>query len=329
VTAHDEAPFDLDPLVREALAWVIHLHSGAATSEDAERLRVWRAEGADHEEAFRTAVRLWRSFGEGARALASPAEGADVQNRRRPSPRLSRRALFGVGASAVAAAVAADFFVVEPPSEIWTSIRALSADYRTSKGERREVTLSKGLSLTLDTETSIQVSRKKDASQIELLSGQAVIRANRVPIVLLAANGRISASQAEFDARCLDGVVSVSCLDGTIDVTFGDRTVPLPRDHKILYSSSTGLDIPQTTDPADVTAWQKGLLIARHQSIFSVVKELNRYRYGRILIVNSGLGKRMITGTFHLDRPEDFIDQVRSLFGASASFLPGGIVLLG
>ncbi len=241
---------------------------------------------------------------------------------------LSRRALFRVGASAIAAAVAADFFIVEPPSEIWTSIRALSADYRTTKGEQREVALSSGLSLTLDTETSIKVSRKKSASQIELMSGQAVVRANQAPLVLLAANGQISAFQAEFDARCLDGVVTVSCLDGMIDVTFGDRTVALPRDRKVVYSTSTGLDIPQVTDPTDVTAWQKGLLIVRHQSIFSVVKELNRYRYGRILVVNTGLGKRMITGTFHLDRPGDFIDQVRNLFGASASFLPGGIVLL-
>ncbi len=328
MTAHDEAPFDLDPLVREALAWVIHLHSGAATSDDAERLRVWRSENAEHEEAFRNAVRLWRSLGEGARALVSQPESSSVGNRRQVSPVFSRRAIFGIAASGVAAAVAADFFIVEPPSEIWTSIRALAADYRTTKGEQRQIALSGDISLTLDTETSIKVSRKKSASQIELMSGQAVVRTNQVPLVLLAANGRISAFQAEFDARCLDGVVAVSCLDGMIDVTFGGHTVTLQRDHKVVYSASRGLDIPQTADPTDVTAWQKGLLIVRDQSILSVVKELNRYRYGRILVVNAGLGKRMITGTFHLDRPGDFIDQVRNLFGASASFLPGGIVLL-
>ncbi|MGA2539846.1 MAG: FecR domain-containing protein [Terracidiphilus sp.] len=236
--------------------------------------------------------------------------------------------MIGAVATGAIAAAAADFFIVEPPSEIWTSIRALSADYRTTKGEQRHVALASGLSLTLDTETSIKVSRKQNESQIELMSGQAVVRAEQAPLVLLAANGRISAYQAEFDARCLDGVVAVSCLDGTIDVTFGNRTVPLSRDHKVVYSASKGLDIPQIADLTDVTAWQKGLLIVRDQSIFSVVKELNRYHYGRILVLNAGLGKRMITGTFHLDRPRDFIDQIRNLFGASASFLPGGIVLL-
>ena len=55
----------LDPLTRDALAWIVRLKSGEATLEDAERLIDWRAKSPAHESAFRDAVRCWRAIGEG------------------------------------------------------------------------------------------------------------------------------------------------------------------------------------------------------------------------------------------------------------------------
>jgi transmembrane sensor len=46
----------LDPLIRDALAWVVRLKSGEATLADAERLVDWRAQSPAHERAFRDAV---------------------------------------------------------------------------------------------------------------------------------------------------------------------------------------------------------------------------------------------------------------------------------
>jgi transmembrane sensor len=59
-----------------------------------------------------------------------------------------------------------------------------------------------------------------------------------------------------------------------------------------------------------------------------LVEEINRYRPGKIVVMDTRLGERMISGTFHLDHLDDFIGQVQGLFGATARALPGGIVLL-
>jgi ferric-dicitrate binding protein FerR (iron transport regulator) len=53
----------LDPLTRDALAWVMRLKSGEATLADAEQLIDWRAKSAEHERAYRDAVKCWQAIG--------------------------------------------------------------------------------------------------------------------------------------------------------------------------------------------------------------------------------------------------------------------------
>jgi ferric-dicitrate binding protein FerR (iron transport regulator) len=55
----------LDPLIRDALAWVLLLKSGEATLSDAERLTDWRAKSPAHEGAYRDAVKYWQAIGRG------------------------------------------------------------------------------------------------------------------------------------------------------------------------------------------------------------------------------------------------------------------------
>jgi transmembrane sensor len=97
LNAADDIPSDLDPLLRQALAWVIRLHSGDATSDDAAALALWRSRSPEHEAAFRDAVKLWRSLGEATRKLVGDAEplGVTVPARLKARPQVNRRALIG------------------------------------------------------------------------------------------------------------------------------------------------------------------------------------------------------------------------------------------
>lgn len=134
-----------------------------------------------------------------------------------------RRALLG---GAVAAA-AAGYVVVRPPFGLWPRLQELAADYRTKKGEQRTISVASGVSLELSTQTSIALHASREQPKIELISGEAVVKAMRPasnPLVMLAAGGQIAATEA-FDARCLDGVVFVTCLDGAVSIEQQGRTV--------------------------------------------------------------------------------------------------------
>ena len=81
----------LDPLTRDALAWVVRLTSGDATLADAELLLDWRARSPKHERAYRDAVKCWRALGAGLGAGLAPDLPGAVVRRRRKSKIETRR----------------------------------------------------------------------------------------------------------------------------------------------------------------------------------------------------------------------------------------------
>lgn len=318
---------DGNPLLDEALDWIVRLKTGEPTRADIDALQRWRDQSPAHEEAFRAAARLWRHAGIAAQEIADERDTAPVVAVIAHRPRaFARRAFLG---GAVAAA-AAGFMIARPPFGLWPSLEELSADYRTGKGEQRKVNVSSDVSLELNTQTSVALRSTQNQTRIELISGEASVAAklpSSKPLVMLAADGRITATQADFNARCLDGVVSVVCLDGVVDVEQAGRSVRLRKAEQVSYSS-TGIAVSLPVDVEQVVAWQTGVLIFRDRPLTSVVDEVNRYRSGKIIIMNGDLKQRVVNGTFQIDKLDNFVAQVQQLFGASARSLPGGIVLL-
>jgi transmembrane sensor len=322
------APGQPDVLLDEALDWVVRLKTGAPTRADLDELQRWRAQSLAHEEAFKAAARIFRNAGIAAQELADQPVAIDAAlAAQRSSPKiLARRAFLG---GAVAAA-AAGYLVVRPPLGLWPSLEELSADYRTGKGEQRKVAVAPDVSVELNTQTSIALRSASNETQIELISGEASVNAAQSlskSFVMLAANGRITAIQANFNARCLDGIVSVTCLDGAVDVEQGRDTVRLHKAEQVSYSPA-GIETSVSVDPQQVTAWRAGLLFFRDKTLASVVDEVNRYRSGKIIIINPDLKRRVVNGTFQISKLGDFVAQVQQLFGAEARSLPGGVVLL-
>jgi ferric-dicitrate binding protein FerR (iron transport regulator) len=78
----------LDPLARDALAWILRLKSGEATLADAEQLMDWRAKSPAHESAFRDALKCWRAIG---RALVNDRPGGGQPNGAAQRRRRTRR----------------------------------------------------------------------------------------------------------------------------------------------------------------------------------------------------------------------------------------------
>nr|WP_249780190.1 FecR domain-containing protein [Bradyrhizobium sp. dw_411] len=206
----------------------------------------------------------------------------------------------------------------------------MSADYRTAKGEQRKVQVTPEVSLDLNTQTSIALRSQQGQPTIELISGEVLVDARHPasgPLVMLAAGGQIGASEAQFNAQCFDAAVSVTCLNGTVDVQHSGQSVRIGKGQQLSYTRA-GIGPSMNVDPAQVTAWQSGLLIFRDRPLAAVVEEVNRYRPGKIVIVSAELRQRAVNGDFEIKKLDSFVTQVEQLFGAHATSLPGGLVLL-
>jgi len=325
-----EYPPDLSPQMREALAWVVRLRSGDALKSDLEEAQRWRDQSPAHEQAFRQAARLWRDMKETADAVKQQraAEAARSNSLNPLYWSTTRRTLVGTGLAASAAA----YMVYNPPLNAWPSLSELRADYRTGKGERRDIKIADGVAVTLSTQTSIaRLSPDREDPRIELISGEAAIVADRPkdsPLIVQALSLRVIAARATLNTRNVDGTVYATCFEGTADVEAPRHLAQLRGGQQVIFSEADGLSEPGRVDVTQAAAWQKGLLIVNNQSLADVVQEVNRYRAGRIVIVNPALAVRLVNGTFHLDHLDNFPNQVQQLFGVGVRALPGGIVLL-
>ncbi|QUS39898.1 DUF4974 domain-containing protein [Tardiphaga alba] len=313
---------DDDQLAREAHRWVALLVSGEASTEDAEALRTWRRTSAAHERAFAHARRRWKDYGQAGQTLR---ESGQLPPWTPPRPLLSRRAVL----SGAAAACAAGYVVAKPPFDLWPSLTELAADYRTGTGEQRRVTLTGGLSVRLNTQTSLTVADNA-AEELKLIAGEAsfVMPADaQRPLAVMAGRGRSTATSGRFEVRHVGASVCVTCVEGEVRVEHTGKAAVLIGGKQVRYDAR-GLQPASVADLNVSTAWQDGMLVFRFTPLSDVVAEINRYRPGKVVLMSDDLGASPVNGRFRIQRIEDVLVWIEQAFNIKGRSLPGGIVLL-
>jgi transmembrane sensor len=330
-TAEQEA------LKREAYQWVMRLTSGEATTADADALARWRRTSRAHRRAFAEANLLWDKL----RPAAVESVGRDAVSAQAAMGRqfstsdrlLGRRAFLG-GAIA-ASAVAVGYLVVRPPLDLWPSLAEMAADYRTGTGQQQQIAFADNVSVKLNTRTSITVlspdAGPGQADRIELISGETAIatkaQASR-PFIVAAAQGQTIATNARFNVRRDGTTVCVTCLEGDIRVQHLGQASMLRARQQVVYTADSLGATTSVDDPETVTAWERGLLVFRNDPLARVIEEVNRYRPGKIILMNSDLGRRPVLATFRIGRIEEVVSRLQTVFGVQIKTLPGGIVLM-
>lgn len=294
-----------DRLQSEAQDWLILLTSGRATVADARALRQWCAQSPEHARAFEQSKLLWQQLQPAAEGLQAPRH-------------LGRRAFLG-GAIAASAA----FLLIR--GTVPGGFSGLGADYITEVGEQRRVDLADGVSLELNTQTRIN---RRDNANFVLVSGEVeVLTRAQAPLKVQAGAGWLSASQARFNLRNTDQSVCVTCLDGALQVDVQGRSIRLESGQQLTYDAQR-VGMPQAVDTSAVIAWRQQVLVFNDATLSTVIDEINRYRPGMLLLLNSELGKRKVQARFNLDQLAGVALLIRDAYGAKCTELPGGVVVL-
>jgi len=292
------------PLHDEARDWLVMLTSGRATVADAKALKAWCAQSPEHAQAFEQAKTLWQRLGAAAEQAERPRH-------------FGRRAFLG---GAIAASAAVVMVNVGVPG----GFAGLTADYRTEVGEQRQVLLSEGVSLELNTQTRIS----RVGQGIELLEGEVEVLADVAqPLKVQAGQGWLSAAQARFNVRHTDRNVCVTCIEGWLSVDVAGRNVRLESGRQLTYGAA-GMGEVTSVDAHAVVAWREQVLVFNNATLATVVDEINRYRPGMLVLLNKELGKRRVQARFSLQQLAGVALLIRDAYGARCTELPGGVVLL-
>ncbi|WP_130620411.1 FecR family protein [Dyella amyloliquefaciens] len=307
----------------EARDWLLLLTSGRATTDDASAFRRWCSLSEMHAQAFAETRLLWDNLGVAARSLHQREQAVVVP----ASRRMSRRAFLGGAVAASAALLAA-----RSPLNLWPSLPDAMADYRTATGEQRQVELTSGVVVEMNTQTAMNVRTSGGrVVGVELLTGEIQLQVSRElagSFEIRALHGGIhAASGALCNVRCLDGQVQVTGLDGNVRVECQGRSELLGRAQQTGYGSQ-GLSAVAVADTDEAVAWRRRVLVFDDRPLSEVITEINRYRPGKIILTNDVLAARKVHAQVSLNQLGDVASLIHQAFGASVRSLPGGIVLV-
>lgn len=300
-------------LEAEAVMWIVRLTSGETTEKDRRDADSWRRQSLAHQWAFEKACRIWN----GMKPLRDSLIGQDrsgevdihipkaVGDLSSPSRYLCRREWGFRKAIAAAIAILALSFALQ--SDFLTNLRA---DYSTGTGEQTTWELLDGSVVQLNTQAALNLVYSPKIRRVDLLVGEAAFRVAKDPsrpFIVQTNHGTIRAVGTEFLVYKMDRSVLVTVIEGEVDVSItswqGRHTssTRLRAGQRVQFGDDSGMSEVEHVDLNVATAWQRGRLIFEAAPLTEVVKEINRYRAGHIVIFNDTLRDHLVNGVFDLN----------------------------
>ncbi|GJE56453.1 MULTISPECIES: FecR family protein [Methylobacterium] len=296
-----------DPIDEEAAGWVARLSSSDATDADRAAFEAWRSADPAHAEAHAEMDALWRRLGR----LPDP--------RPRPGP---PKTLAGIAvALLLGGALAYQAGLVD----------RLRADLWSGVGSIEHATLADGSRVHLNTDTAIALHFSETERGVELLRGEAVfdvVPDPKRPFVVSHGGLSARAVGTRFVVR-VDGADSpVGVAEGRVEVVAAGRHAMLSAGEAVRVGDDAALAVSAANVDRS-TAWREGRLVFAGQSLATVLAELDRYRHGRIVLLDRRLGERRVTGVFDPRETDDALDVIAATMGVRIRRLSPLLVLVG
>ena len=190
--------------------------------------------------------------------------------------------------------------------DLWLNLRA---DYATGTAETKTIRLSDDSTVTLAPQSAIAVAYTRDERRIHLLAGQTFFEVKpnaERPFRVAAKAIDVTVLGTRFDVRREDDEASVAVEKGVVRV--GHATADPPVAETLTAGQSVRVSwagrAERNDRPVDqIAAWRRKQLVARDEPLGVVVEQLRRYYAGRIIVTDTALAARPVTGVYNLADP--------------------------
>lgn len=294
-------------LRREAANWLARLQSEREPDIESQ-FRRWHDSDPAHAAAFE---RVKRSYGTAAVLRHARDSSSPSQAEARSSGRLS----FAFAASLVAL-IAVGAIVMRPGALQIGGTDAVML--QTNVGEIRQVGLSDGTRITLDTSTRVEVELGRTIRAARLRYGRArfdVARSSK-PFVVEAGRSSVLTDRATMDVERNGRLGRVDVLAGTAEVHDGEESTErwaLGAGQELTLNAGQPV---RRTPLAPAPDWTRGMLEFEGTPLAQAVELANRYSDQQI-IVESGVGALRVTGAFRAGDTEGLAKALAAAFQLS------------
>ena len=291
-------------LADQAAAWATRIDDGSVDPETDERLRRWlNADPRRRGALLRAEAAL--SFVDRSRALAGVIP--------RPAPRpfwvRHRLMVAGMTLAVVAASV--------------MSLKVGSHHYGTELGEIRQVPLSDGTIVAINSQSAMVVEMRSAIREVTLDRGEAwfkVAHDTKRPFIVSAGRIRVRAVGTAFSVRRHDDGAEVQVTEGVVETwTVGEE------DRRIQVAAGSRAYIEEYEQPKPIQApeeierslaWREGEIALEGQTLDEAVAQFNRYNAKKLLISDTSLAAEKLVGQFRATDPRTFAAAVATTLGA-------------
>ncbi|WEK29107.1 MAG: FecR domain-containing protein [Candidatus Pseudomonas phytovorans] len=304
-------PTDTEAL-EEAAEWLMALSAGSVTDAQRADWLAWRSSSPKRAQAWQRAERLMGKLDGLPPALSISALDRPADPGRRAM--ISRLALL----LAVLPAGWAGWKLTEQQG--W------AADYRSSVGQCRQLTLADGTQIFLNTDSAIDIRFDGDERFIQLRRGEILVQT--APDIVVPARplrvgtreGRMQALGTRFSVRERDGRTYLAVIEGAIRIEPARAAAPagtvVQAGERVDFNAHT-VGRPMPVD-STATAWTQGMLLADHMRLDEFVAELARYQRGVIRCDPRIAGLR-ISGAFPVSDTQRSLSMLESTYALRVS----------
>lgn len=311
-----------DTLFAEANRWFFRMQAENVTAAEKAAFAHWLAADPRHAKAMDEVKDLLGLLQNPAKA----SHGATpIGQAARAFPRRSR--LFTVPrlAMGLAAVLAVSAYVQGP-----AVLARWNADLSTYAGQRLSRQLADGTKLELNSDTALKFELTEKQRLVTLLRGEVFIdiAPDPRPLIVKTDAGEMRDIGTSFNVAESSDQTVVVVATGIVDVTSrGGEGARVSESQRVAFSA-IHVSAVTGTDLEDDLAWRRGQVVFRQQRLADVVATLNRYRTGRIVIVNPWIRDLNVSGTFDIDRSASAIDALENVLGVKATSLTPYLVIL-
>ncbi|WP_170942648.1 FecR family protein [Pseudomonas lundensis] len=314
---------------RTALAWLSVLHDQPDSGDQATFSRWLHADPA-HAEAYAQAQVVWELSEVAASQLAE--EEALAMQRYLLAMNVSKRSRAWQWSSGLA--VAACLLLMVGVFAGWQPVRwmdDLGADYVSAPGQVRTLTLADQSQVTLDADSAIAVNFSAGERHVQLRRGVAFFHVTHTgePFIVDADKGEARVLGTAFEVRLRPEGAQVTVLSGRVAVKASPDAPQqiLGADQQVAYGAGVSGAV-QGVDSNARLGWRSGWLTYSKTPLADVVADLRRYFPGQIVLLNSELANRRISGSFPSHDPRAVLNSLQGVLGFEQHTVFGRVIVL-
>ncbi|WIO73528.1 FecR domain-containing protein [Porticoccaceae bacterium LTM1] len=334
-----------------AAEFVSAMYLDRMTDERIKSLDLWLASDPENRVEYQKALDAWNEVSclSGSTGLVEVLESSQ----KRSSHKLFSRVAMAASLLLAVVLTGVLFDKQSEPSNVGELVR-----YETQTGEQQTLTLPDGSVAVINTNSRLLVDFSENRRHLILDRGEVflevekdvnrpfVVSVGDTAVTVLGTKFNVLASGFNLDVAVVEGEVAVHPKNGrplnksSAVVLSKDNEVATGSQYRLpagisarfrgkLGGNESTVSVASIEGGENYPAWRYGMLRFNNQPLYEVVKELNRYSRKKILIEDSRIMDRRMSGVFKMDSFDAMLERFETMFDLQVTIHPDRIVLTG